>query len=139
MGGHLGLVEDDVLVRVQAAGDERRRQLTDVPAQGLRLLRHRDRMHVHDAVKAVVRVLHIDKALDGAEIITEMKIAGGLHAGKDARRAGIGDGLEIGHGIGVPGKRKSRQARIGSGHAPPEAAGRMPEPDRQAGARVGAG
>ena len=39
-------------------------------------------MQIDDAIDAVVAVLQLDKALDGAEIIAEMQVAGRLHAGK---------------------------------------------------------
>ena len=42
----------------------------------------RDRVQIDDAIEAVVAVLQLDEALDGAEIIAEMQIAGRLHAGK---------------------------------------------------------
>ena len=38
-----------------------------------------------------MRRLHLDEALERAEIIAEMQVAGRLHAGKDALR-------ELGHG-----------------------------------------
>ena len=39
-------------------------------------------VHVDDAVDALVRLLHGDEALDGAEIVAEMQVPGRLHAGK---------------------------------------------------------
>ncbi|GAB4070482.1 hypothetical protein GCM10028812_39040 [Ancylobacter sonchi] len=41
-------------------------------------------MHVHHAIDAVEAVLQFGEALDGAEIIAEMQVAGRLHAGKHA-------------------------------------------------------
>src|SRR4029077_17236771 len=46
-------------------------------------LPYRDRVQVDDTVEAVVAVLQLDEALDGAEIVAEMQVAGRLHAGKD--------------------------------------------------------
>ncbi len=47
-----------------------------------RVLPHRDRVQVDDAVDAVVAVLQLDEALDRAEIVAEVQVAGRLHAGK---------------------------------------------------------
>ena len=65
---------------IDPTGDEGRGDL----ANGLRqldgILPHRDRMQIDDAIDAVVAVLQLDEALDGAEIVAEVQIAGGLHA-----------------------------------------------------------
>ena len=80
--GHLALVEDDVFCRIDAAGDEGRGDFARGVRQLGRILPHRDRVQVDDAIDAVVAVLQLDEALDGAEIIAEMQVAGRLHAGK---------------------------------------------------------
>ena len=82
MLGDLALVEDDVLLRIDAAGDERRGHLADVARQLGRVLPDRDRVQVDDAIDAVVAVLQLHEFLDGAEIIAEMQVSGRLHAGK---------------------------------------------------------
>ena len=78
--GDLALVEHDVLLGIDPTGDEGRGHF----ANGLRQLRgilpHRDRVQIDDAIDAVVAVLQLDEALDGAEIVAEVQIAGGLHA-----------------------------------------------------------
>ena len=81
--GDLALVEHDVFFRIDAAGDERRGHLADGLRQFGRLLPDRDGVQIDDAINAVVAVLQFDKALDGAEIIAEVQVAGRLHAGKN--------------------------------------------------------
>ena len=49
-----------------------------------RVLRHRDGVQVHHAIEAVVALLKGDEARDGAEIVAEMQVACGLHAGEHA-------------------------------------------------------
>ncbi len=79
----LALVEHDVLPGIDPAGDESCGDLADGLRQLGRILPDRDRMQVDDAIDAVIAVLQLDEALDGAEIIAEMQVAGRLHAGKD--------------------------------------------------------
>ena len=81
--GNLALVEHDVLLRIDAAGDERRGDFANGVRQFGRILPDRDRVQIDDAIDAVVAVLQFDEALDGAEIVAEMQIAGRLHAGKN--------------------------------------------------------
>ena len=81
--GDLALIEHDVFFRIDAAGDERRGDLANGMRQLGRLLPHRDGVQVHHAIDALVAVLQFGKALDGAEIIAEMQIAGRLDAGKN--------------------------------------------------------
>ena len=82
MLGDLALVEDDVLLRIDARGDERRRHLADAGLQFGGVLRHGDGVQIDDAIDAVMRALQFDEFDDRAEIIAEMQIAGRLHAGK---------------------------------------------------------
>jgi len=85
---HLALVEDDLLDRVDAGGNEGRCYLARVAAELLRPAphrhRHRDRVQVDDTVDAVMGLLQLDEAHDGAEIVAEMEIAGRLHPGEHA-------------------------------------------------------
>ena len=48
-----------------------------------------DRVHVDDAVDAIMRLLQLHEIRDCAEIIAEMQIAGRLHAGKDELGKGL--------------------------------------------------
>ena len=79
MLGDLALVEHDVLLRIDAAGDEGRGHLADRLGQLLRLLPHRDGVQVDHAIDAVVGLLQLDEFDDGAEIIAEVQVAGRLH------------------------------------------------------------
>ena len=82
MFGDLALVEDDVLLRIDTAGDEGRGHLAGVARQFGGILPNRDGVQIDHAIDAVMAVLQIDEFDDGAEIIAEMQIAGRLHAGK---------------------------------------------------------
>ena len=83
VAGDLALVEDDVALRVDAARDEGSRDLADLARQ-IRLDQRRgQRMHVDDAIDAIVLVLKLDEALERAEVIAEMQVSGRLHAGED--------------------------------------------------------
>jgi hypothetical protein len=86
------LVEHDVLLRIDAGGKERRRDLARLVLQ---IVMHElgcQRMQVDDAINAVRLVLQRDEFFDRAEIVAEMEIAGGLNTGKDEL-------LEAGHFI----------------------------------------
>jgi hypothetical protein len=77
------LVEDDVLGWVDTGCKEGCRHLPRCLHEFSRLLPQRDRVQIDDAVNAVMRVLELDEAPNGAEIVAEMQIAGWLHAGED--------------------------------------------------------
>ncbi len=94
MAGHLALVEHDVLLRIDARGDEGRRNLAGVPGKLVGVLEHGDGVQVDHAIKAVMLGLERHEFGDGAEIIAEMEIAGRLHAREDA-----GVGLGLLHGL----------------------------------------
>ena len=83
---HLALVEDDVLLRVDAGGEEGGGDFPSLAHQLLRAApdrdRLRDRVHVDDAIDAVVGILQRDEPLNRAEIVAEMQVPGRLHAGK---------------------------------------------------------
>jgi len=53
-------------------------------------------MQVHDAEQAVVLVLQLDPTLNGAEVIADVQLAGGLDAGEDARHGLTTTTLEVG-------------------------------------------
>ena len=77
-----GLVEDDMLDRVYARGDEGRGNGAGLGLEILMDQLRGDRMHVDHAEDAIVLFLQRHELADGAEIIAQMKIAGGLDAGK---------------------------------------------------------
>ncbi len=81
--GDLALVEHDVFFRIDAAGDKGGGDFADRLGQFRGLLPHGDRVQIDDAIDAVVTVLQFDEALDGAEIVAEMQVAGRLNAGKN--------------------------------------------------------
>ena len=83
MLGNLALIENDVLFRIDAAGDEGRGHLTRIARQFRGILPHRNGMQIDHAIYAVVTPLQIDEFDDRAEIIAEMQITGRLHAGKN--------------------------------------------------------
>ncbi len=84
MAGDLALVEDDVLLRIDAGGNEGRGDLAGVAREFGRAApdrdRLRDRVHVDDAIEAVVRLLQLHEVDDRAEVVAEMQIAGRLDA-----------------------------------------------------------
>ena len=84
VAGDLALVEHDVSGGIDARGDEGRRHLAGVVLELVRVLKHGDGVEVDHAVKAIVLGLKRHEARDGAEIIAEMQIAGGLNAGEYA-------------------------------------------------------
>ena len=82
------LVEDDVLLRIDAGRQEGRRHLARRADQRRRILPHGDGMLVDDAIDAIVARLKLRETPDGAEIIAEVQIAGRLDARKDERLEG---------------------------------------------------
>ncbi len=95
----LALVEDDVGPGIDTGGEEGGGHLAGRPGQFRRVLPDRDRVHVDDAIDAVVGRLHLDETDDGAEIVAEVEIAGRLDAGENARG-------ETGHGLGTLSAKK---------------------------------
>ena len=81
--GHLALVQDDVLLRIDACCDEGRCDLADIAGQFGRVLPDGNGMQIHNAVDAVVGVLEFDEVDDGAEIVAEVQIARRLDARKN--------------------------------------------------------
>ncbi len=80
----LALVEDDLLFRIDAAGQECRGYLTRGARQFGRVLPDGDGVQVDHAINAVIALLQRHEFGDRAEIIAEVQVAGRLHAGKDA-------------------------------------------------------
>ena len=70
--------------RVDAGCQKKSRDLQDLRPQFFRLLVHRNRVHVDDAVDALVIVLDCDPVFQCAQIISDVKIAGWLDAGEDS-------------------------------------------------------
>jgi len=75
-----------MLFRIDAAGEIGRGGAADRLAQLLGLEPFGgDRVQVHDAVDALVRLLHGHPVDERTQIIAEVQAARGLHAGEDAR------------------------------------------------------
>ncbi len=53
---------------------------------------HGNGVQIHDAKKVVVLLLPFDPGANGAQIVAEVQVAGGLHAGEDALFFGMGQG-----------------------------------------------
>ena len=70
------LIVVDSGCQILSSGDAR------VPTKCGRVLRHRDRVQIHDAIKAGHFVLHLHPILERAQIIAQMQIARRLHARK---------------------------------------------------------
>ena len=78
--GHPALVEDDIGLRIDAAGKKGRCHLAGGASKLLGLVRQGHRVQVDDAIDARMRLLHLDEALDRAEIVAEVQIARRLNA-----------------------------------------------------------
>ena len=84
VAGDLALIEDDVLLRIDAGGDEGRRHLAGVVRELVGVLEHGDGVQIDHAIEALMLGLERHEFGDGAEIIAEMQIARRLHAREDA-------------------------------------------------------
>ena len=82
--GDLALVEEDRALGIEPGGDVGGRHLADRGFELVGVLPDRDRVHVDDAVDALVRLLQLDPLQHGAQIVAEVQAAGRLHAGEDA-------------------------------------------------------
>ncbi len=84
VSGDLALVEHDVLLRIDAAGDEGGGDFAGVARELGRTAPHvhplRDGVQVDHAIQAVVGFLQFDEIDDRAEVIAEMQIARRLDA-----------------------------------------------------------
>ena len=76
----LALVEDDTRHRIDAGGEQRSGNLPRTGPQLLWILHYRYCVQIDDAIDAVVLRLQLYPIADGPEIVSEVQIAGGLHA-----------------------------------------------------------
>src|SRR5262249_7190740 len=81
---NLALVEDDVLLWIDTAGQERGRNLARRARQFVRVLPHSDGVKIDDTINTVIAILQRHELGNGTKIVAEMQIAGRLHAGKNA-------------------------------------------------------
>ena len=76
------LDEQGVLLRIQAAGDVLCQLLQSAAAQISRCLTNGDGMQVSHEVEALIQVASGAPVLDGAQIVAQVQITGGLDAGE---------------------------------------------------------
>ena len=81
---HMRLDEERAALRVHATGEERRGEPADADAQLGGILRERDGVQIHDAIDVLVDILLVHPVADSAEIVADVRDAGGLDAGEDA-------------------------------------------------------
>src|SRR5262245_24749773 len=84
MRRHGRLIEDNAGAGIDARRDIGRRDLARLRVQQLRVLRLGQRMQIDDTEDAVEILLQLHPVADGAEIVAEMQVTGGLDARKDA-------------------------------------------------------
>ena len=82
VGGDMGLDEQGVLLRVQAAGDVLGQLLQSAAAQGGGVLPHGNGVHVRHKVVVVKLVGALHPVLDGPQIGAKGQISAGLDAGE---------------------------------------------------------
>ena len=80
---HMGLDEQHVLLRVQAAGNVGRQLCQRAAAQVRRYLAHRDGVHIRQHIKAVVFIRQRRPVADGAEIGAQCQVARGLNSAQN--------------------------------------------------------
>ena len=96
MGGDVALAEQDCLVGVDPAGNERCSHFADIRVQRRGIIVDSDRMQIGKKEKTFALLLHLDPALDRAKIVSEVQVAGRLDArdctlmGHDPRAIGAG-------------------------------------------------
>ena len=83
VGGNVGLDEEDVLLRVQAAGDVSRQLGDGMAAQLRRHLPDGDGVHIRHHIVAVILVRESRPVADRAEIGAQGQVAGGLDAAQN--------------------------------------------------------
>jgi hypothetical protein len=80
----MALHEDGAMLRVQPRCQVERRHLARLLAQGVRVLRQGDGVHVHDAEVVLLVLLLVDPAPQRAQVVAQVQNAGWLHTGEDA-------------------------------------------------------
>src|SRR5580658_7342818 len=72
------------MLRIDTSGQEQSRSLQDLRAKLARLLIQRDGVQIDNAEDALVVTLDFNPVFQGAKIISDVKITGGLNAGEDS-------------------------------------------------------
>ncbi len=80
----LRLIEQDVLVRINATGDQRGCHLSGGLAQACRVLKYGQRMLIHDAINAFIVFLQRCPVADCPQIVPQRQIASWLNARENA-------------------------------------------------------
>ncbi len=88
MRADLALIEDDVLRGIDARRNKGRSNLARRFAQVRGVLPDGDRVQVHHAIDAAMRLLQRHEFGDGAKVVAEMEIARRLNAGENALHCG---------------------------------------------------
>ena len=83
VGGHMGLDEEDGLLRVDAAGHQLGKELNGLAAEGGGVLTDGDGVLIHHAVDAVVLILHGHPVAQRTQIVAQMEGAAGLDAAEN--------------------------------------------------------
>ena len=83
MAGNGGLGNDGGMLGVDTSSDEQCGKLMNVRAQFFRFLIDSDGVEIYDAKNAFVIVLDFDPVLEGAKIVSDVEVAGGLNPGQD--------------------------------------------------------
>ncbi len=84
MGGNFRLVEDDLFFSIHTGGNVGCSHFARVACKLFRVLPDCDCVHIDHAIDAFVSILKPHKMANGAQIIAQMKVAGGLNPRKYA-------------------------------------------------------
>ena len=85
---HVTLAEEHGLRRVESAGEKVERHAQRVLTQGRRIVHGGEGVVVRDEIIRLAALLPLDRGAHHAEVVPEMRPAGGLDAGEDARSHG---------------------------------------------------
>src|SRR5262245_34975154 len=88
MFGYVRLDEDGADVWIEAGGEERRAHLVRSLLERAGVVGLCDGVIVDDAVDRLHLVLQLRPVFDGAEVVPDVQLTGGLDAAEDARHRG---------------------------------------------------
>ncbi len=86
----IGLPEERRLLRVEPAGQEIERDAAGVFPQQRRIVEGGQRVIIGDEIKGLAALLPLDGGTHHAEVIADVRDAGGLDAGEDAGHVAAG-------------------------------------------------
>ena len=84
VSGQVALDEHGTVVGINPGRDVQRRDRPRAMSQGVGVVRDSYGVEVDDAEVVLLLVLPLDPPLDRAEVVAEVKVAGGLYAAQDA-------------------------------------------------------